>query len=63
VFLVITQILRSHKGRFSEYERKLIEKGLLSGLPPGIPAEDYRSYEPVKVRGKPISESLIEERR
>lgn len=67
----ITQVLRSYRTfrrdaerRFlSEYDRRLMERGLVRRFPSGMTAREYRSYKPVEVRGKPVSESLIEERR
>lgn len=47
-----------------ELERKLLEAGLISESKPLIvDIERYRSYKPVKVRGKPVSETIVEERR
>lgn len=67
----ITRILSSYRERgrkeerrfISEYERRLIQKGLLRRLPPGMSGDDFRSYEPVEVKGKPLSESIVEGRR
>ncbi|MDT4896613.1 MAG: hypothetical protein QOH25_1690 [Acidobacteriota bacterium] len=45
-------------------EQMLLEAGLLSEIPP--PITDFTSYrkrKPIKVRGKPVSETIIEERR
>lgn len=45
-------------------EQMLLEVGLLSEIPPRI--TDFTPYEkrkPIKVKGKPISETIIEERR
>lgn len=47
-----------------ELEEMLLKEGLLSEIPP--PVTDftiYRRRNPVKVKGKPISETIIEERR
>jgi hypothetical protein len=45
-------------------ERLLFERGLLSEIKPRVidPAR-YRDRKPVEVKGKPISEVIIEERR
>jgi DNA-directed RNA polymerase specialized sigma24 family protein len=45
-------------------EQMLLEKGLLSEIPPPITNfASYRKRRPIKVRGKPVSETIIEERR
>lgn len=47
-----------------EFERELLAEGLLSRIPP--PITDYTLFQnrkPTKVEGKPVSETLIEERR
>jgi hypothetical protein len=47
-----------------EFERALVTAGLLS-VPKlqDLDVEQYRQYKPVTVQGKPVSETLIEERR
>lgn len=47
-----------------EFERMLVTAGLLSvPKPHDFGIEQYRQYRPVAVQGKPVSETLIEERR
>jgi hypothetical protein len=47
-----------------ELQQKLLAAGLFSEIrPPVADLESYRSYKPVEVRSKPVSETLIEERR
>ena len=47
-----------------EFERKLLEKGIISRIPPRIRDEAfYQNRQPVDVEGKPVSEIIIEERR
>jgi hypothetical protein len=47
-----------------ELQRKLLEVGILSEIrPPVAELESYRNYQPVEVKGKPVSETVIEERR
>lgn len=54
---------RSNENK-NKLERKLLEAGLLSEIKPMvIDVESYRNYKPVKVKGKPVSETIIEERR
>lgn len=47
-------------------EAALLKSGIICRIPPRPSALDiarYQSFKPVKVEGKPISESLIEDRR
>ncbi len=45
-------------------EQVLLNAGLLSKIPPPITDfTNYRKRRPIKVRGKPVSETIIEERR
>ena len=49
-----------------EFELILVEKGILGGRrrpPSPEEIESFRSYQPVEVKGKPVSETIIEERR
>lgn len=47
-----------------EFEQQLLREGLLWEIPPPIiDFAPYLNYTPVEVKGKPISETLIEERR
>ena len=46
-----------------EVEQILLAEGIISGIPPRLPDEDEESYDPIEVPGKPLSETIIEERR
>ncbi len=47
-----------------EFARHLYEKGIIGKPPPPImDFSRYKNYVPVKVEGKPVSETIIEERR
>lgn len=47
-----------------ELEQMLLKAGLLSKIPPPITDfTNYRKRRPIKVKGKPVSETIIEERR
>jgi Arc/MetJ-type ribon-helix-helix transcriptional regulator len=47
-----------------ELERKLLESGFLASVPPPPdPAAPAWSFEPVKIEGEPLSETVIRERR
>jgi len=47
-----------------QFERQLVERGLLSAVPPPITDfSPYENYKPIEVSGQPVSEMIIEERR
>ncbi|MGA9995142.1 MAG: hypothetical protein WBP93_07000 [Pyrinomonadaceae bacterium] len=49
-----------------EFEQMLLAKGIISSIPSRPSKEEreaYRSYKPIEVKGKPVSETIIEERR
>lgn len=47
-----------------EFKRQLVETGLLKQIKrPARNPESFRSWEPVTIKGKPLSETIIEERR
>src|SRR5262249_6315019 len=46
-----------------EFHRPLIEIGLLSQLPATAPNYDDRDDEPIPIKGEPLSETVIRERR
>jgi hypothetical protein len=49
-----------------EVSRRLLAKGLITHIPPSPTAADiarYESWKPVEIEGKPLSETIIEDRR
>jgi hypothetical protein len=47
-----------------ELEWEMFRAGLLSEIKPRVTnVERYRKYKPIEVKGKPVSETIIEERR
>jgi oligoendopeptidase F len=47
-----------------EFEQYLLAKGVITSIPTrDIDAEEYRKRKLIQVEGKPVSETLIEERR
>ena len=47
----------------AEFERHLKNQGLLSEIPPPITdSSPYTQRQPIRVTGKPLSETIIEER-
>ena len=50
--------------REAEFQRRLVEKGLLKRIkPPVSDLEPYAEREPFEIEGEPLSETIIEERR
>jgi hypothetical protein len=48
----------------AEFERMLLEKGIITDIPADINVEEEEDdFEPIPVKGKPVSETIIEERR
>ena len=45
-----------------EIERRLLAKGLISEIPPRAADEDEETFQPIKINGKPLSETVLEER-
>lgn len=46
------------------FKQRLLEAGLISEIPRRLPAPEHlRDFKPVEVKGKPVSETIIEERR
>lgn len=49
-----------------EFEQHLLDAGVISELKPPITEEElarFRAYKPIEVTGRPVSETLIEDRR
>lgn len=62
----VNELLATQEAQTPEQklQQKLFEAGLLTEIKPPIrDFEAYRNRQPVKVEGKPISETIIEERR
>ena len=45
-----------------EYRRQLLTSGLISRIPPSHPASSFQAR-PIPVQGKPVSETILEDRR
>ena len=45
-----------------EIERILLAKGLISEIPPRLKDDDEETFQPIKISGKPLSETILEER-
>ena len=63
----IDKILASPKMTEEEFDRHLLAKGIISKIPPKLSDEEIakiREFKPIEILdGKPVSETLIEERR
>ncbi|HLG16062.1 MAG TPA: hypothetical protein VJH03_16385 [Blastocatellia bacterium] len=46
-----------------EVDRILLAEGTISKIPARLPDDEEETYEPIDVPGKPLSETIIEERR
>ena len=49
---------------YDEVNRRMLEKGIISRLPEREPNfKRPKEWEPIKIEGKPLSETIIEDRR
>ncbi len=47
----------------TEFEQHLLRQGLMSNVPPPLTDfSNYRNRQPIQVTGKPLSETIIEDR-
>ena len=46
-----------------EVEQMLLAKGVISEIPARLIDDEEELYEPIEVQGKPLSETIVEERR
>ena len=47
-----------------EWEQRLLQSGLLASIPPRPPAAGaHRDFQPIRIHGEPLSETVIRERR
>ncbi len=54
--------LSDEERREEEFERMLLAKGVISQIPPRWNDDEEDSFEPVEISGKPLSETIIEDR-
>ncbi len=45
-----------------EIEQMLLAKGLISEIPPRLKDNEEETFQPLKISGKPLSETVLEER-
>ncbi|MBI3650615.1 MAG: hypothetical protein HY231_06155 [Acidobacteria bacterium] len=61
---VLDEMLENKAKEEKEVEKLMLEAGLITEVKkPKRNVEALRTYKPVKVKGKPVSETLLEERR
>jgi hypothetical protein len=63
---IVEGLLATSAPRISEeeFERRLLEKGIISRIPsPITDLTPYRNRKLIEVKGKPLSETIIEDRR
>ena len=59
-----TLLEESQPRSIEDVNRKLIERGLITGgTRASLSVEEFERFTPAAVRGKPVSQTLIEERR
>jgi hypothetical protein len=55
---------KSAKSLEDQLDQRLLEAGVISEIPKRAPRPEHlKDFKPVEVKGKPISETIIEERR
>ncbi|MEW6129489.1 MAG: hypothetical protein AB1757_20780 [Acidobacteriota bacterium] len=61
--IVLDELLSEEEKR-KRFEQAMLQAGLFSEIrKPKRDIEAFKKYKPVRVKGKPVSETLIEERR
>ena len=59
----VNELLSSQQDIAYQLQRSLYESGLLSEIKPPRDQQASRAFMPIEVKGKPVSETIIEERR
>jgi hypothetical protein len=60
----LNELLASPQPTEEDFKRAMLDAGLLNSIEPReVDLESFNNYEPVEVEGKPVSETIIEERR
>jgi hypothetical protein len=61
---LITSPPTQHQATEEDFKRRLLEVGLLKEIkPPVTDLGPYKNRQPFKIEGKPLSETIVEERR
>ena len=60
----LNELLASPQPTEQDFKRAMLNAGLLSSIEPReVDLESFNNYKPADVEGKPVSETIIEERR
>jgi hypothetical protein len=60
----LNELLASPQPTEDDFKRAMLDAGLLNSIEPReVDLESFNNYKPVEVEGKPVSETIIEERR
>ncbi len=60
----LNELLAAPQPTEDNFKRAMLDAGLLNSIEPReVDLESFKNYKPVDVEGKPVSETLIEERR
>lgn len=60
----LERLFRAHADRLqADCDRRMIESGLMERAPDPEYARTARTYRPIRIDGKPVSETIVEERR
>jgi hypothetical protein len=60
----LSELLTSPQPTEDDFKRAMVKAGLLNSIEPSeVDLESFKNYKPVDIEGKPVSETLIEERR
>lgn len=46
-----------------EFQMRLMSEGIISDLPKPLAEREEEEFRPIRVQGKPLSETIVEERR
>jgi hypothetical protein len=60
---VLNELLSNPQNIEYLLQKSLHESGLLSEIKPSRTGQTRRAFKPIEVKGKPVSETIIEERR
>ena len=60
----LNELLASPQPTEDDFKRAMLNAGFLNSIEPReVDLESFNNYKPVEVEGKPVSETIIEERR
>jgi len=63
-YRALEHLIQEREGALQEEcDRRMLQEGLLRRVPSGDETRQARTFQPIRVEGKPVSQTLIEERR